>query len=134
VDRILLQRLFSTFPDGQPGVGLLLLRFGAAFPLVYFGVAGLPASEPEPLFLHLIGIAGGLLLLVGLWTPIAGLAVAIGEIWNILSPRLSQHQDPWIGIVLAVLSTGVALLGPGAWSVDARLFGRRRFEIDGRTR
>jgi putative oxidoreductase len=131
---ILLQRLFSTFPDGQPGLGLLLLRFGAAIPLVYFGITSVTASAP-PLSLlpHLVAAVGGFLLLIGLWTPIAGFMVAIGELWNTLSPRVSRQEDAWICIVLAVLSAGVAMLGPGAWSIDARLFGRRRFEIDSRT-
>jgi hypothetical protein len=39
-----LQRLFSAFPDGWPGLGLLLQRFGAAIALIYFGIAGLDAA------------------------------------------------------------------------------------------
>jgi putative oxidoreductase len=130
-----LQRLFSTFPDGQPGVGLLLLRVGAAVPLIYLGIAGLTVSEPPlRLLLGLVAIVGGVLLLVGLWTPIAGFTIAIAEVLATLSPYTLLPQDPWMAIVLAVVSAGVALLGPGAFSIDARLFGRQRFEIDTRTR
>ena len=42
----------------------------------------------------------------------------------------SKRDDHWIHVFLAVLATGVAMLGPGAWSIDARLFGRKRFDID----
>lgn len=130
-----LQRLFSTFPDGQPGVGLLLLRVGAAVPLIYFGITGLTASEsPLRLLLRLVAIAGGVLLLVGLWTPIAGFMIALAELSTTLLPRVLHQEDPWMAIVLAVVSASVALLGPGAFSIDARLFGRQRFEIDTRTR
>jgi uncharacterized membrane protein YphA (DoxX/SURF4 family) len=66
----------------------------------------------------------GLLLLAGLWTPVAGALVAILALWNFLS----QPGDPWISILLGTLGTALALLGPGAWSVDARLFGWKRLD------
>jgi hypothetical protein len=122
----LLQRLFSTFPDGWPGAGLLLLRVGAATPLIYFGIAGTAVS--------LVAAAGGLLLLLGLWTPVAGTVVAMDELWIAFSAPVAQLSDQWLHILLAVLAAAVAMLGPGAWSVDARLFGRKRFELDGRNR
>lgn len=130
----LLQRLFSTFPDGWPGFGLLLLRAGAAIPLLYFGVAGMSDGLGQSLSiaLHLVAATGGLLLLLGLWTPVAGTVVAIDELWSAFSLQFSHQDDQWLPIVLAVLSAGVAMLGPGAWSVDARLFGRKRFEVNGR--
>jgi len=132
----LLQRLFSTFPDGWPGAGLLLLRIGAAIPLLYFGIAGTAGSLDQPLNIapRIIAAAGGLLLLIGLWTPVAGIALAIDELWIAFSPPVSQLSDRWLHILLAILVAAVAMLGPGAWSVDARLFGRKRFEIDGRNR
>src|SRR5580704_17040798 len=124
-----LQRLFSTFPDGWPGAGLLLLRVGAAIPLLYFGIAGTAGSLDQPLNIapRIVAAAGGLLLLLGLWTPVAGIAVAIDELWIALSPPVSQLSDRWPHILLAILVAAVAMLGPGAWSVDARLFGRQRF-------
>jgi putative oxidoreductase len=131
-----LQRLFSTFPDGWPGLGLLLLRFGVAIPLIYFGAAGLAGAtgQPPSMALCLIAAAGGLLLLVGLWTPVAGVLVAIDELWSAFSLQFSQQDEQWLHVLLAVLAAAVAMLGPGAWSVDARLFGRKRFEVNGRNR
>lgn len=41
----------------------------------------------------------------------------------------SQNHDPWVGVLLASLGVALALLGPGAWSVDARLYGWKRIEI-----
>jgi len=82
----------------------------------------------------LIEVAGGLLLLLGLWTPFAGIVVAIDELWSALSIQFMHQEDQWLHIVLAVLATGLAMLGPGAWSVDAHLFGRKRFQVNGRNR
>src|SRR5689334_25443823 len=75
--------------------------------------------------LAVLRAAAGLLLLVGLWTPIAGLAVVLVEGWLLwLRP-----PDPWAHILLATMAGALALLGPGAWSVDARLFGWKRIDI-----
>jgi uncharacterized membrane protein YphA (DoxX/SURF4 family) len=132
-----LQRLFSTFPDGWPGLGLVLLRVGAAVPLIYFGTAGMAGTLEQSLSiaLRLAAVTGGLLLLFGLWTPLAGVVVAFDQLWTAFSPHSSAPvYDQWLHILLAVLAAAVAMLGPGAWSIDARLFGRKRFEIHGRNR
>lgn len=68
---------------------------------------------------------GRLLLLVGLWTPLAGLLIVALESWLLLSRPL----DPWPFILLATLGAALALLGPGAWSADARLYGWKRVHI-----
>jgi uncharacterized membrane protein YphA (DoxX/SURF4 family) len=80
--------------------------------------------------LDVIAAVSGILLLVGLWTPIAGTVVAIMELWLAVLAK----SDPSIHLLLAVLGAGLALLGPGAWSVDSRLFGRKRLGIRDRTR
>jgi uncharacterized membrane protein YphA (DoxX/SURF4 family) len=68
-----------------------------------------------------VGACAGILLIVGLWTPIAGMVLAGVEAWI----ALSAAADAGIAIGLAVLGLTLAMIGPGAWSVDARLFGRR---------
>jgi putative oxidoreductase len=126
-----LQRLFSTFPDGWPGFGLLLLRLGGGIALMCLGIGGFLATVREPITiaLDLVAAAGGILLLTGLWTPVVGALVAIDELWIALSVYSSQREGRWIHILLAVVTAGVAMLGPGAWSIDARLFGRKRFDM-----
>jgi uncharacterized membrane protein YphA (DoxX/SURF4 family) len=66
-----------------------------------------------------------ILLLTGLSTPVAGTLVAIIELWA----TFSLPGDPWTHILLGALGAALALLGPGAWSVDARLFGWKRIAI-----
>jgi putative oxidoreductase len=120
------QRLFSTFPEGWPGTGILFLRAAAAIPAVQRGVAGLLTT---PLLAHmvlqLIATGAAALLLVGFWTPVAGVLLAVAEIFL----AFSHSNDPSIHVLLGALGAALAMLGPGAWSVDARLFGRKRIEI-----
>lgn len=71
-----------------------------------------------------IGALGGVLLLIGLWTPVTGVLVAIMETWI----AFSLPGSAAFPVVLAVLAASLALIGPGAWSLDAWLFGRKRIE------
>jgi putative oxidoreductase len=130
-----LQRLFSTFPNGWPGFGLLLLRLGVGIALIYLGINRLFGALGVPITVARGGIeaAGGIFVLAGLWTPVMGALIALDELWIAFSYSL-QPDSRLIHIFLAVLSAGVAMLGPGAWSIDARLFGRRRFIMADRNR
>ena len=120
------QRLFSTFPEGWPGTGLLFLRAVTAIPAVQHGIAALLATPmPAHLVPELMAAGAAALLLVGVWTPVAGVLLAVAEI----ALAFSKPYDPWIHILLAAMGAGLAMLGPGAWSVDARLFGRKRIQI-----
>jgi len=89
--------------------------------------------KPITLALDLTAAAAGISLLAGFWTPIAGTVIALAEIWIALSEHFTQSGDLWTHSLLAVLGAGLALLGHGAWSVDARLFGRKLFVNGDRT-
>ena len=122
-----MRRLFSTFAHGWPGVGLLLLRGTAGITLV---VRSILVLENTPTFgtgfFQLFITTAGLLLIIGLWTPVVATVMVLLESWRIIS----RHGDPASDILLCNLALAIALLGPGAWSVDARIFGWKRIEID----
>jgi putative oxidoreductase len=74
---------------------------------------------------QLVAAVAAALLLVGFWTPVAGVLMAVAE----MCLAFSDSNDPWIHILLGALGASLAMLGPGAWSLDARLFGRKRIQI-----
>jgi uncharacterized membrane protein YphA (DoxX/SURF4 family) len=112
----------------------LLLRLGASIPLIYFGILGLSGTLVEPVSVtrDVVSVCGGLFLLAGWWTPVVASVVAIDELWIAFSQHPFRPVDVWVPVLLAVISGAVAMLGPGAWSVDAHRFGRRRFDIGDR--
>ena len=116
------QRLFSTFPNSWPGLGLLILRLSAAFSLLDLARTTGTGAQALTLLFRCVSAADAALLVVGLWTPFAGVAVAaihLGILSTAQELNGASVVDPAVGLALAVL-------GPGAWSLDARLFGRKR--------
>jgi putative oxidoreductase len=82
--------------------------------------------------LQTIGIAAGIALLVGLFTPVAAVLAAFAETW-IAIWRFSSHSgDPWMALTQAILAAVLAMIGPGAWSIDARRFGRKHIDLSDR--
>jgi putative oxidoreductase len=127
----ILQRLFSTFPGGSPGVGLLLLRFCLGTVLICFGLSDISGKSSATIVSaqSLLACVGGIFLLAGLWTPVTCTFVVIDEAWSAFK-GLQVVPQFWIHLFVAVLVLSIGLLGPGALSVDARLFGRKRFDLD----
>lgn len=123
-----MQRLFSFFPDSWPGMGLLLLRFTAAASLIA-GALALAAKTPSSLsyLVELTAIAIALLLIIGFATPLAATVHVMIEAWLLVSAA----QNAAVAALSAVVGTSLIMLGPGAWSVDSRLFGRRRIHLPG---
>jgi putative oxidoreductase len=117
-----LQRLFSTFANGWPGFGLLIQRLVLGIALLYHGAVLLKGvSAVEPIVPGLIGSVLGLFILPGLWTPAMGALVAVVQVWI----TFTGAGDESVAIILAALGATLAMIGPGAWSIDARLFGRK---------
>ena len=71
-----------------------------------------------------LSLAAGILLIAGLWTPIAGTSVALIEVWKMIM----LPGDKWVWLLLGTAGAALAMLGPGLWSIDARLFGWKRIE------
>ena len=117
-----MQRLFSSFADGWPGGALLVQRLLAGGTLLYCGIGCLSATSTCPAFVtQSVGALAGLLLIAGLWTPIAGVVVAVVE----TRIAFSFPDTAVIPVMLAVLGATLAMIGPGTWSIDAWVFGRK---------
>jgi hypothetical protein len=132
---LLVQLLFPSFPIGAPGIALLLLRATVAFTLLIRGSACLPEAADRPVVYisSLVALLGGGLLSVGFLTPIAatgGGIVVILAAAKILPGCASSLFDSGLGLTFGVaILLALVILGPGAYSIDARLFGRREIII-----
>jgi uncharacterized membrane protein YphA (DoxX/SURF4 family) len=106
-------------------MGLLLMRLVIGCVLVLRASLRLWGDPPLNITITAaILLVAGFLLMLGLWTPIVGTSVAVIEVWKILT----QPGDRWLWLLLGTVSIGLAMLGPGRWSIDARLFGWKRVE------
>jgi len=103
----------------------LLQRVLTSTILLYFGAFPFfEAARTTPNALHALAAAAGILLLLGLWTPVAGITIAIAETFLFFL----SSDNSLIPIILAGLGITVSMIGPGMWSIDARLYGRKHLE------
>ena len=121
-----MRRLYSTFAGGWPGAGLLLMRVVVGSALVVRAGLRLWTDLPpmNVTISAVLLIGAGTLLIVGLWTPIVGTSIALIEIWKMLT--VAGDKSVWL--LLGTAAVALAMLGPGLWSIDARLFGWKRIE------
>lgn len=127
--------LFSTFPRGLPGIGLLLLRAVVGVTIVVHGcraIAGGPSSIPAQMIAAL-SIVAGVAVIIGLATPLAAALIGLGTAGVALGWIPWCTLDPVGGgvstIFLVSMSAAIVMLGPGTVSIDARRHGRREIVI-----
>jgi uncharacterized membrane protein YphA (DoxX/SURF4 family) len=131
-----LHRLFSAFPAGFPGFGLLLLRVVVAAALVGHGILCMQSSDRVTLAVSLpfaLLLLSGFCLLVGFLTPILSLLACLESLGIAFSWGPLQLMTPFESklalLPIIAIAAAIALLGPGAFSIDARLFGWKEIVI-----
>ena len=133
--------MFSAFPSGWPGLGLLLLRAEIGVTLVVQGSAYLVDWHELGWVTRAVGIlsvASGVSLLIGYLTPFVGALAALISLGTTLSwfqaPAPNLLDTKVATAMAASVAVAIICLGPGAFSIDARVFGRREIIIPGPSR
>jgi hypothetical protein len=134
-------RLYSRFPAGSVGSALLLLRLVDSLGLVGEGIRLLTPAiiSSEPAIVPLLGlglVSSAVMLILGLRTSFAGSCAAICTAAVALHGKhslglLGSEMYAWsfLFAIVFFLSGSLALLGPGGYSLDARLSGWRMIEL-----
>jgi uncharacterized membrane protein YphA (DoxX/SURF4 family) len=108
-------------------VGCSLLVNGAS----YF--SGRPDVDFVGGAIGLLTAAAGVSILAGFMTPVASVIVVLGGLARFFSllpaPQASNVNSLLTILNMVVLAAALAFLGPGAFSFDARIFGRREIKI-----
>jgi putative oxidoreductase len=124
-----MQRLFSTFPNSWPGAGLFLLRVALAVPAAADGLFKLlPMHSGWAVATGSASVVTSALVLLGLGTPYAAAALGVTQLTPLFFGALPFETQ----ILRIAIAVGLVMLGPGAWSIDRRLFGRKRIDLPAR--
>ena len=121
-----MQRLLGTFPNRSAGVALLILRLAVAAALIS-GARLCPGPETDVL-LALSRIAA-VLIIVGWYTPLAAVSAVVISLGTFWVCRATRVDALGVNALMIAILVAISLLGAGAYSVDARLYGRRRLVI-----
>jgi hypothetical protein len=128
-----LQRTFATFPAGWVGAALLVLRVSVgASAILEVGLAVIGGHSLLNVAAASVAVPAGLALIVGLLTPVVSAVLAAGgaaillgfhaTVLRLLDSRMALFE-------FVVMAAVMVILGPGAASIDAHLFGRREVAI-----
>jgi uncharacterized membrane protein YphA (DoxX/SURF4 family) len=128
-----LVRWFPDFPGGPAGLGLLIGRITLGLIFIAQGRFYLIERDPSMWLLGGVSSLLGFFLTLGFLTPLAGSLGMIGGlmIWLTIIPDCSSSlsHSNYSLFLMGALILEVILVGPGAYSIDARIFGRREIVI-----
>ena len=128
-----MRRLYSTFPGGLPGAGLLLLRITIGVGVLIHAFSrfiGAQSAGDETCAPGLFAVVIGISFILGILTPLtSSVSALLGICIRLLHPGWSSSMAGLSGVSPLAMVVAITLLGPGAFSFDAYFFGRRRIIV-----
>ena len=128
-------RLYTRFPNRATGIGLLLLRVATGVTLIAHAsfIVQMQDLRTIAVAMGLLALLSGLALLAGFLTPIVSIVafsiIAGTELSWLPAFKGGVIAGNYLSLDVAVMSAAIFMLGPGAFSIDALMFGRRRIII-----
>jgi putative oxidoreductase len=123
-----MMRSLSRYPDGAAGIALVLLRLACAW-IAFLVIARLPSPQFSPNASIVVSVAFALTLALGFGTRIVAFVLAAA---TMATAFMTGNDSALTMIARACSCAALGLLGPGAYSIDANVFGRRVIRLEPR--
>jgi len=124
----MMPRLLSRYPDGAAGIALVLLRLACAW-IAFLVIARRPFPQFSPNASIVVSAAFPLALALGFGTRIVAFVLAAAAI---ATAFMTGSDSAITMIARACGCAALGLLGPGAYSIDAIVFGRHVIRLEPR--
>jgi len=125
---VVMMKYLSRYPDGAAGIALVLLRVACAW-IAFLVIARLPLPRLSPNAAIVVSAALALALALGFGTRIVAFMLAAAAI---ATAFMTASDSALTMIARACGCAALGLLGPGAYSIDANVFGRRVIRLEPR--
>jgi hypothetical protein len=127
------------YPGHRAGLGLLLLRGTLGITVAVQAWLVVASTQADVLRAAVLAawVVSGIALTVGLFTPVCSTLVGVGYALVMLIPAgaaVLPRLDGAAAVVGVAAAAALGLLGPGTYSIDAHLFGRREIFIPAKDR
>ena len=123
-----MMKSLSRYPDGTAGIALVLLRLACAW-IAFLVIAGLLFPQFSPNASIVVSVAFALTLALGFGTRIVAFVLAAA---TIATAFMTGSDSALTMIACGCGCAALGLLGPGAYSIDANVFGRRVIRLEPR--
>jgi hypothetical protein len=124
----MMTRFLSRYPDGAAGIALVLLRLACAW-MAFLAIARLSFPQFSPNAFIVISAAFAVALTLGFGTRIVAFVLAAAAV---ATAFMTGAEIALTMIARACGCAALGLLGPGAYSIDANVFGRRVIRLEPR--